>query len=142
MNANAGTSKTQNGLRSFGIGMLGLLALQYVLGMVTNLYVQFPQTDQISQLWDAARSQFASAAHILLGVLLLVGAILFVIRAAMNREGRWIVSSAVGLAGIVVAAFGGVTFVNSQGVIFSLIMSLGFLGALVAYGWGLFMTRR
>ena len=121
--------------------MLGLLALQYVLGMVTNLYVQFPQTDQISQLWDAARSQFASAAHILLGVLLLVGAILFVIRAAMNREGRWIVSSAVGLVGIVVAAFGGVTFVNSQGAIFSLIMSLGFLGALVAYGWGLFMTR-
>ena len=54
--------------------MIGLLALQYVLGMVTNLYVPFPQTDQISQLWDAARSQFAPAAHILLGVLLLVGA--------------------------------------------------------------------
>ena len=142
MNTTSENSKSQNSLRTIAFVMLGLLVLQYVLGMVTNMWVQFPQTDQVNQLWDAARAQLPSLAHIILGVLLLAGAIIFVIRAASQHRRNWIVSSALGVTAILVAAFGGATYVSSQSDAWSMVMALGFIGAVLAYGWGLYATRR
>jgi len=142
MNTISDNAKTQAGLRTFAVLMIGFLIVQYVLGMVTNLWVEFPQTDQVNQLWDAARSQLPSAAHIVLGVLLLVGAIIFVIRAAAKHQRDWVVSSAVGLVGILVAAVGGATYVSSQSDTWSMVMALGFIASLVAYGWGVYAAMR
>jgi hypothetical protein len=141
MNTTSDNSKAQTGLRTFAFLMIGLLVVQYALGVVTNLYVQFPQTDQIDQLWGAARSQFPAAAHIVIGLLLLVGAVIFVMRAAVKHRWRWIVSSVAGLIAIVVAIYGGVTFVSSQGAAYSLVMAVAFLVAFLAYGWGLYAAR-
>jgi len=135
------TSKTQTGLRAHVIFTIGALVLQYVLGMLTNMFVSFPDTTQPDQLWAAARSQFPSAAHILIGTLLLVSAIVFVVRAAREPQRLWLVSAVVGLIAILAAAYGGVMFTSTQVDTYSLVMALGFIVAFVAYGWGLYATR-
>jgi FtsH-binding integral membrane protein len=142
MNTSSETTKTQNGLRVNAIFMIGTLVIQYTLGMITNMFVQFPDTDQAGQLWDFARSQFPTMAQIVIGTLLLVGAIVFVIRAAANHHRGWIASSVVGLIAILVAFFGGATFISTQIDGYSLLMALATIVAFIAYGWGLVAARR
>jgi hypothetical protein len=142
MAASTQISKTQNGLRIQGIFTIAVLVVQYALGMVSNLFVQFPQTDQPNLLWAYARSQFPTFAHIIIGILLLVSAIVFVIRAIRNHDRGWIASSVAGLVGIAIAIYGGVTYTTIQVDLYSLIMALGFIVAFVAYGWGLIAARK
>ncbi len=78
----------------------------------------------------------------MIGILLLVSAIIFFIRAARKIHRRWLASAAVGLAAILAAFFGGVTFTSTQTDIYSLVMALGFIVALIAYGWGFYAARR
>jgi heme A synthase len=134
-------TKTQNGLRTQAIYMVGLLAVQFVLGMVTNLYVQFPDTNRPDELWATARSQLPTFAHIILGILLLVSAIIFVIRTARQNSRAWVISSWAGLISIIVAIYGGVTFTTTQADAYSMVMALGFIASVVAYCWGLFAAR-
>jgi hypothetical protein len=142
MNTASDNAKAQDGLRTQAILMLGLLVIQYALGILTNLYVQFPNTDQPDQLWAVARSQFSSAAHIVLGLLVLVGAVVFVIRALRKSNRGWLGSAVTGLIGIIIAIYGGVTFTTTQAAAYSLVMALGFIASLVAYGWGLYAAMR
>jgi hypothetical protein len=141
MNTASQNSKTQNGLRVNAIFMIGVLVIQYALGMVANLFVQFPNTTQPGQLWEFARSQFPTMAHIVIGTLLLVGAIVFVIRAARANNGGWIASSAVGLVAILTAFYGGVMFTSTQVNAYSLLMALAAIVTFLAYGWGLYASR-
>ena len=121
--------------------MIGFLVIQYTLGMVTNLFVQFPDTNQPDQLWAFVRVQFPIIAHIVIGTLLLVGAIVFVIRAVRQNNQIWIVSSVVGLIGMVAAVIGGTQFVTFQVDAYSLVMALATIVAFLAYGWGLYADR-
>ena len=141
MDTTSEINKARDGLRTQAFYMLGFLAIQFVLGMVTNLYVQFPDTNQADQLWATARSQTPTFAHIVLGILLLVGTIIFVVRAARNKNRGWIASSVAGLIGLIIAIYGGVMFTTTQVDTYSMVMALGFIAALVAYGWGLFAAR-
>ena len=134
-------TKTQTGLRTYAIVTLVFLAIQFVLGMITNLFLPFPQTDQPGVLWDFARSQLPIFAHIIVGIGLLVSAIVFVIRAARQQNRGWLGSTVIGLIAILVALFGGVNYTTFQQDTYSLIMSLGFIGAVLAYGWGLYANR-
>jgi hypothetical protein len=131
----------EKGFRNHAFLMIGLLVVQYILGMITNLFVQFPQTAQEGQLWAFAWTQLPEAAHIILGLLLFVSALIFVIRAVAKRNRGWMVSSAVGLIAIMTAIYGGVTFIPSQVDPYSLVMALAFIVAFLAYGWGLFAAR-
>ena len=129
--------KTQNGLRTHALLMIGLLVIQYALGMVTNLFVQFPQTSQEVQLWEFARTQLPAMAHIALGMLLFLSAIIFVVRAARKHSRRWILSSTVGLIAILTAIISGSAFISSQVDAYSLVMAQAFAVAFLAYGWNL-----
>jgi len=142
MNTTSETSKAPNGLRVNAIFMIVVLVIQYVLGMVANLFVKFPDTNQPDQLWAAARSQFPTMAHIVVGTLLLVGAVVFVIRATRNHHRSWIASSVAGLIAILAALFGGVTFTTTQVDGYSLLMAIAAIAAFVAYGWGLYASRK
>ncbi len=133
---------TQNGLRGHGIGMIAMLIVQYILGMVSNLFVQFPQSEQDGKLWEFAWSQISIASHIILGILLFIGAVVFVIRAVAKKDRFWTIASIIGLVAIMSAIYGGVSFIPSQVDQFSLIMSIGFLVALLAYSWGLYATKK
>ena len=141
MNTTAKISKSQKGLRIYALVIIGILVIQYTLGMISNMFVQFPDTTDPGQLWEFARSQFATGAHILIGTLLLLGAVVFVIRPVRQHNRSWIASSLVGLIAILTAFYGGVTFVSTQLNAYSLVMALSTIVAFVAYGWGLYADR-
>jgi hypothetical protein len=141
MNTATGTYKSQGGLRTHAGFMIGGLVIQYTLGMLTNLFVKFPDSGQEGQMWEFAWSQLPTAAHIITGSLLFIGAVVLVIRAARQGSRSWILSSAVGLAAIVSAIYGGVRFIPSQVDAYSLLMALSAIVAILAYGWGLVAER-
>jgi hypothetical protein len=128
-------------LRSQGLEMLFALTVQYILGMITNLFVQFPDTTVEGQLWEFAWTQVSEAAHIILGLLLFIGGLVLVIRSITYKNRTWTVASSIGLAGILVAIYGGVRFIPTQSDPYSLLMSIAFIVSLLAYVWGLFKSK-
>ena len=120
--------------------ILGLLAVQFTLGMINNLFVRFPDTTRPDLLWAYARSQLPVISHIVVGTLLLVGALILLIRASGMPHRRWLGSAVVGLIAIIIAIYGGVTFVTTQVDMYSLVMALGFIIAVLGYSWALYFA--
>ncbi len=132
---------TKDPLRIQAFWLLGSLVVQYALGMYVDLFVAFPEGADEGHLWGFAWSQPALAAHIILALLIFLGAIVLCIRAARRRSKLWIWSSFVALLAIVAASVSGSTFIPSQTDIYSYSMALAFIVAGLAYGWGLVASR-
>lgn len=125
-----------------GAVLLSALVLQYALGMAANLFVSFPEGADEGQLWAFAWSQTLVAAHIILALLILLGAVVLFVRALIRKEGSWILFSLIGLLAVLAAGWGGATFIATQNDTYSYLMSLAFLVAAASYGWGIFASHR
>lgn len=123
------------------LGLIGLLILQFLLGMFAALFVSFPEKASESQIWKFAGQQFSITLHMLLGILILLGAIALVIRAIIMKDKNWIWTSVVGLTGVVAADITGILFVAQQNDIYSYLMAVAFVVSLVAYFWGAYKGR-
>lgn len=121
--------------------MLGFLIGQYVLGMLTNLYVKFPENKTNYQQWQYANGQLLIGLHIILGVLLLIGSIVLLVRAIRMKDRVWRVAATIGLGSILLAVISGSEFISTQNHAYSLIMSALFVSSVAAYGWGLYKTK-
>lgn len=130
----------KNSLTTQGIGILSMLALQYILGMTTNLFVSFPNTKIPEQLWEFAWRQIPLALHIVLGLLIFINAIMLFIRSYRSGNVLWTRISLVGFVAIVAAIWGGVTFIPTQTNSYSYIMALAFIVAVIAYTWGIYVA--
>jgi hypothetical protein len=73
-------------LRVHGMILILGLLVQYMLGMFSNLYVQFPDTTVPGKLWEFAWTQVPVATHIVLGMLLFLGALALLIRALLFKK--------------------------------------------------------
>lgn len=122
--------------------ILGILIFQYLLGMAANLFVQFPDTTNEKSLWEFAKGQWTVVTHIVLGFLLLIGALVMVFRAIRRKDKNWIISASVGLFAILVAVGAGAQFIPTQQDVYSFIMAAAFILAVVAYGWGIYKARK
>ena len=123
---------------------LVVLILEYILGMYTALFVEFPDSlvDGNAWIWSMSQSAIIMA-HILLGTLLLVGSILALGLGIASKGKAAIYTSIAGLAAVVIAYLGGSVFLaNIQAGSYSFVMSLGFLAALLAYGVAYFSARQ
>jgi hypothetical protein len=130
------------GLRIQSVFLLIALVVQYALGMYVNLFISFPDTTaNEGQLWEFAWAQPALATHIVLAMLILLGAIVQCIRASRSHNGTWIWSSLIGLLAVLAAGASGASFIPSQTDLYSYSMSIAFLIALVAYAWALFSVQ-
>ena len=131
--------------------ILALLGLQFLLGMLANLFVTVPDAHPgrnapeyfsgVAQgvIWALGSAVEALRLHVILGLLLFLAALwLLALAIAARRRGR-IVVAAVGLVGITAAGFNGASFMNYGHDFSSLLMALGFLLAAVAYviGYGM-----
>lgn len=133
--------QSANKLRIQGMIMLGFLIGQYVLGMLTNLYVKFPENKTNYQQWQYANGQLLIGLHIILGVLLLIGSIVLLVRAIRMKDRVWRVAATIGLGSILLAVISGSEFISTQNHAYSLIMSALFVSSVAAYGWGLYKTK-
>jgi hypothetical protein len=129
------------GLRIQSAFLLVALVVQYVVGMYVNLFISFPDTTVQGQLWEFAWSQPALAAHIILAIPILLGAIVQCVRAARSHNRTWIWSSFIGLLAVAAAGASGASFIPSQTDIYSYSMAIAFLIAFIAYAWALFSVQ-
>jgi hypothetical protein len=106
-----------------------LLLAQFVLGMIVNLYVTIPASGNVT-----GRAAVFLYAHMVLGAALLVVALVLTGLAVAARRRRWLISSAIGAAGIALAIWGGLTFLTDGGHPGdSLLMAMGFIIAITSY---------
>jgi hypothetical protein len=135
--------QTQHLLRVHGMTLILGLIVQYIVGMFSNLFVQFPDATSTipGKMWEFAWSQASEASHIILGILLFFGTLVLLIRALVYKNRTWTIAAGIGLAGILVAVYGGVSFIPTQIDSYSLIMSVAFIISLLALLWGYYASR-
>jgi uncharacterized membrane protein HdeD (DUF308 family) len=104
--------------------------------MITALFVEFPTTGP-SDAWKFAMTSAPVLLHMLLGILILLGSIMVLIRAITKKDHRWIIVGSIGLVATLVANLGGGDFIGSQNAASSLVMAIAFIVAVIVYGWGL-----
>ena len=123
------------------LGLIGALILQFLLGMFTALFVTFPEGASEKQVWKFAGQNIPIVFHMLLGILILLGAIALVVRAIIMKDKNWIWTSIIGLFGVLVADVTGLLFVSQQNDMYSYTMAVAFIVALVSYFWGIYKAR-
>ncbi len=113
------------------LGMLGLLAVQFLLGIAINLYVQISSAG--FGMTEMMRSGPLVMVHMMLGMMLALGAMVAV-GVALPYGKRAAGCAAAALGGILVAGLGGLLFLmdgQSNGA--SYLMAVGFLIAIGGY---------
>jgi len=122
-------TRSQRRLRRLGIAMTLLLLAQFVLGMVVNLYVTIPESGNVT-----GRAAVFLYAHMVLGAALLVVALALAGLAVAARRRPWLIASAIGVAGIAVAVWGGLAFlIDGSHPGDSFLMAMGFIFAIASY---------
>ena len=116
-------------VRMASLGAVAMLILQFILGMIYNLYGTAPTAKKSIGLFSSP----VIALHVILGILLFVAAAVLLIRAIGARQGLSIGLSAVGLVAIVVSGFAGLAFAGNGANSASLNMSIAFAVALACY---------
>jgi hypothetical protein len=116
-------------LRGASFGVVVMLIVQFILGMIYNLYGTAPTSTKSIGLFSSPDL----ALHVILGILLFLAAVGQLVRAigARHRLSIWL--SALGLLSILGAGFAGLGFTGSGAAGASLGMSLAFATALACY---------
>jgi len=121
--------------------VLGFLIIQFLFGMVANLFVQFPNTTNKKTLWEFAQTQWSVSVHMIIALLLIIGGIVFLIRTIRRKDKKWIIASSIGLFGILIATITGIQFISTQQGGYSYAMAVAFIISFVSYGWGIYKTK-
>ena len=116
-------------IRLSSLGAVVMLIIQFILGMIYNLYGTAPTSTKSIGLFSSPDL----ALHVVLGILLVIAALGQLIRVIGVRHRLSIWMSAVGLLAIVGAGFAGLGFTGSGAAGASLGMSLAFAVALACY---------
>jgi hypothetical protein len=137
--------------RTLAFWLLLLLSIQFVLGIVTNLYVTIPTHHPGREAaeyfggvvagvaWAIAQGAWALRIHALLGLLIILTSLALVGTAISSHRRMWIVCSIIAVLFTIAAGFNGASFLNYGEDFSSLFMSLGFAIALVSLLMGLYL---
>ena len=125
-------------LRGAAASMVGVLFLQFALGIYINLFVSIPRPLALGGMMAGMGAMMAMMTpvvmvHMLVGFMLLAGAVATIpLTARFGR--RTSVLAALGLAFILVAGYGGVRFLlYGQHGADSFLMAMAWLGAVGTY---------
>jgi hypothetical protein len=116
-------------LRTSSFGAVAMLIIQFILGIIYNLYGTAPTSTKSVGLFSSPDL----ALHVIVGILLVIAGIGQLIRAVGTRHRLAISMSAVGLLAILAAFGAGLGFSSSGTAGASLGMSLAFAVALACY---------
>jgi len=143
----------ERSLRRLTALQIGLLATQFLVGMVVNLFVtvpsQHPGTNANDYftgvargvLWALGNATLMLRLHVVIGLVLAVVSLWMVWLAVRARRRVWIVATLVGASGIFAAGFNGASFMNYTHNFSSLLMAIGFLICALGYGLGAYVAR-
>ncbi|MCI0182373.1 hypothetical protein [Sulfoacidibacillus ferrooxidans] len=123
--------------------ILALLVIQFILGMVVNLYVQIPSSlpNGNAMSWTMSHSPLILM-HMIVGTLILVVSIWIMMLSLSFEQKSIMILSIVGFVFIISTWAIGIAFLTSgQTNILSLMMSLGFILSTVTYGIEMYGIR-
>ncbi|HEU5380795.1 MAG TPA: hypothetical protein VFV38_35680 [Ktedonobacteraceae bacterium] len=140
-------------LRPLTLLTLLLLNVEFFIGMLVNLYVQIPVHPGTGSAnyflgavqgigWALAFSPLALFVHVVLGLLLGLASFTLIGFAIASRRLSWIIPSILGWIGIVGAGFNGASFLNYGHDLSSLLMSTGFVLAIISYTLGFALASK
>ncbi len=133
-------------VRLLGWQLIGLI-LEFLLGMVVNVWVVVPRTHPGAQasnyfygiwrgiLWATTDANGFLKVHILLGILLWFMAIGLIPVAIRLQDRPVLVLTVIGWIAMTGAGFNGASFLNYGLSLSSFLMAIGFIIAAVCYGW-------
>jgi len=138
-------------LRGLAAVIIVLLGAQFLLGMTVNLFVTIPTNhpgarppEYFSGVYQSVTWAVTSSSsplwlllHASLGLVLVVLTIVLLIAAIVARKGGWIAVASIGFIGVLGAGFNGGSFLNYNENFSSMLMSVGFILAMVTYALGL-----
>ncbi|MBO0773967.1 MAG: hypothetical protein J2P35_21155 [Actinobacteria bacterium] len=134
------TARRVRMLRRAGFGTFVMLVVQFALGIYVNLFVPVPGADHGHGFAQAiANGPAGITLHIVLGLLLILGALGFLVQAILARRPALIAAGAAGLLAMIGAAASGSTFVGNGRDSASMAMALLAAVGLLCYGTSLFM---
>lgn len=135
--------------------MVAVLLAQFLLGSYVNLYVPIAsisgsthtptgmaERSMMSSMSRAMSGAGTLIAHMLLGWLLLLGAILALLIALRSGNRSALALASTGLAAVAIAGFGGLQFMATGNDRYSFLMATGFAAALAAYTTQLFLAHQ
>jgi hypothetical protein len=140
-------------LNLLSVSILLLLAFQFLVGMVVNLWYEIPRVHPganaveyfggVIQViwWGLTRSVWSLQAHIATGLILVLASSTLLAFAISSKRAGWIVTALCGWAGTVGAAFNGASFVIYGHEFSSFLMGIGFLITGISNSIGLFVQR-
>ena len=136
-------SKNINLFRSLTLATLCSLLLEFILGMYTALFVEFPDILVNGNGWAwSMKASPVIMAHVMLGSLLVLLTLATVIFGFVSRSKPAAVWSVTGFLMTMVAyASGSIFLSNVAEDNYSFLMALGFMGALAAYGAAFYLTH-
>lgn len=121
-------------LKRFPLSVVWVLAIQFLLGMYINMYVEFPESVTSTQAsWEFARGNIWILAHIVIGLIILLGTINYLVMALKYKQKQVVPYAIIGLIAVLVAVLGGERFVSAGDDLYSMLMATGFIGAIVTY---------
>jgi hypothetical protein len=147
------TATSNKWLRFLALVALVLLVIEFLFGMLVNLYVSIPSplpgtTPSTSGnvlhglVWSLEQTGLPTLLlHVVVGLLLVLVSLALLVLSLVARRGPWLAVSLIAIGGTIIATLGGSYFVETGGLGSSLVMSIGFLTALIAYAVGLYVTR-
>ena len=124
----------KNDNRNISITILVLLIIQFILGMINNLWVKIPQVKS----YEVYHYLGPVSLHTANALFLLIFSIFYLINVFKKKGDTRL--AIIGLIGIVAATIGGLSYVNSGGKNdgYSFIMALGFLVVFLVYTYTTF----
>jgi uncharacterized membrane protein YhaH (DUF805 family) len=118
-------------LRGQSIGLLSMLGIQFILGIILNLFVELPKNASLSTA--IKHGGIVLILHVLVALGLLFGSIGLVVRAYYAKNRPWLTASIFGALGVIAALTNGFAFIGSSNDVNSFIMAIGFMVAAAAY---------
>jgi hypothetical protein len=122
-------------LRRQSLGLLTMLSIQFILGMLLNLFVDLPKNASFGT--TLSHGGIVLALHIIIAVGLLIGSIILIVRSAATRSKSWLIASIIGALGVFVALTNGLAFIFNDDDVTSFIMALGFIVSATTYSTAL-----
>jgi hypothetical protein len=127
---------TSTPLRALGAAMVITLLGQLLLGMANTFWLTVPES---GSGWSEAAPMGLLMAHLTLGVALLVFAVWIAVAAFRAHDRTWLIASALGVLGILVAVGAGSAFMGeTSSDSSSFLMTVGTVLALGGYAFGLY----
>jgi hypothetical protein len=133
VSSEAAKARGPAGLRPLCLVALIGLVIQFVLGIVLNLYVEIPDFSHSGYIQEIQKAPGFLTAHALVGLVLLVAGVLLLIQAIALRAAVFVALLATGLAALLGAFIAGEVFVKNGADTYSLWMSLLTGVALASY---------